>query len=182
MFIRTQRLFLRPGWSEDLTELLELINDESVLLNLAVEPMPATEEEIRKFLARPRDPLLPHFFINLRTPNGPKLIGGIGLGRDGDDVELGYWISKYHWGQGYATEALEAVLDHAHTLGHKRIVATHFADNPASARILHKAGFRTTGETRQCFSVGRGAEAPAVTFAVDLDPVGSASASTMLAD
>lgn len=173
MFIRSERLFLRPGWPEDWEEALDLLNDEAVVRNLATAPWPYTDEDARAYIARPRERLLPHFFITLPCSDGAKLIGSIGLGRDGDEVELGYWIARAHWGQGYATEATRAVLRLAGALGHGRIVASHFADNAASGRVLEKAGFRAIG-TRLRYSAGRGGEAPAVVHAVSLDaPLGS---------
>ncbi len=164
MFIRSERLFLRPPWPEDWEEILALISDRSVVMNLATAPWPYTAEDARAYIARPQVKLLPHFFVTLPTAEGAKLIGSIGLGRDGEDIELGYWIARDHWGQGYATEAARAVLGLAKMLGHRRVVADHFADNPASGRVLMKAGFRPTGRTHMRHSLGRGGEAPALSY------------------
>lgn len=169
MFIRSERLFLRPGWPEDWEELLGLINDEAVVRNLARVPWPYTAEDARNFAQRPQEKLLPHFFITLPTAEGAKLIGSAGLGRSDGEIELGYWIASDHWGQGYATEAARAVLRLAATLGHRRIVAHHFADNPASGRVLRKIGFRPAGEVRARYSMGRGGEAPALRHTVSLE-------------
>jgi len=173
MFIRTPRLFLRPSWPEDWEELFALLTDDAVALNIAVEDWPRTVEETKQFVSKPRENLLPHFFIYLRDHDGARLIGGIGLGRTGDDVELGYWIAPGSWGQGYATEALNAVVNHCRILGHRRLIASHFADNRATAKVLEKAGFRATGQTTMRFSVTRGAEVLSTTFAVDLEIAGS---------
>lgn len=168
MFIRTQRLFLRPGWPEDLDELLEVLSDDSVVRSIGVSPLPRSVPELRNYLSRPREPSLPHFFINLRDDDGARLIGGVGLARSGPDVELGYWLAPSHRGRGYATEAVSAVLEQAPMLGHAQIVAAHFADNAASARVLEQAGFKPTGETRLRHSAGRGGEAPARIYMADL--------------
>lgn len=171
MFIRTERLFLRPGWPEDMDELLDVLGDDEVTRNLAVVPLPADLEEARSYLSQPREKLLPHFFIYLRTSSGSALVGGIGLGRNGHDVELGYWIARAHRGRGYAGEAVRAVLDQARMLGHRRIVASHFADNAASARVLQSVGFVDTGAIHCRYSAGRGSEAPARIFVADLDTI-----------
>ena len=160
MFIRTERLFLRPGWPEDLEELLDVLGGDAVVRSIGVSALPRTQAELREVLARPLESLLPHFFINLREDDGAKLIGGIGLGRLGDDIELGYWIARRHRGHGYAAEAVKAVLAEARMLGHHHVVAAHFADD-ASASVLEQSGFKPTGEVRSRFSVGRGGEAPA---------------------
>jgi RimJ/RimL family protein N-acetyltransferase len=168
MFIRSERLFLRPAWPEDCEELIALATDESVARDIAVTHWPASAEEARRFIARPGERLLPNFFITLPTADGAKPIGSIGLFRDTQDVELGYWIGHRHWGQGYATEATRAVLGLARAIGHRRIFANHFGDNAASARVLEKTGFRRIGTNNSRKGAAPGGVAPAVTFAVDL--------------
>ena len=168
MFIRSERLFLRPGWPEDWPELLARIGDEGVVKNLARAPWPYTEGDARTFAEKPQDPRCPHFFVTLPTSTAPaQLIGGVGLGSDGDEVELGYWFGRDHWNRGYATEAARAVLRLARTLGHRRIVARHAIDNPASGRVLAKLGFRQSGEVRPSYSVARGEHVPAVMHTVE---------------
>jgi RimJ/RimL family protein N-acetyltransferase len=169
MFIRSERLFLRPGWPEDWAELLTAINNEHLVRNLATVPWPYTMDDAMAFAARGQERMLPHFFITLPTSDGAKLIGSIGLARDGDDVELGYWISHEHWGQGYATEAARAVLRLAATLGHSRIVAGHFTDNPASGRVLCKVGFVQSGELTSRISKARGGQAAYLPYELHLD-------------
>jgi len=168
MFIRSERLFLRPAWPEDWEEVYSLIADHGVVRNLARAPWPYTQEHAREFTTREQDRSLPHFLVTLPTASGSQIIGSAGLGDDNGQAELGYWIARQHWGKGFATEAACAVLRLAAALGHRRLVAGHFADNPASGRVLRKAGFRPTGEVRQRYSLGRGHEAPSVEFAIEL--------------
>jgi len=168
MFVRTERLLLRPSWPEDLDELLALLSEEDIARNLGVSAMPRSREELQALLVRPRSPRLPHFFINLRENHSIKLVGGIGLGQPEDDVELGYWIAPQYRGRGFAEEAARAVLTHAKAIGHRTILACHFADSPASGAVLEKAGFVRTGETRDRFSAERGEVAPANVYVADL--------------
>jgi len=167
MFIRTERLFLRPTWPDDLDEFVALLNHEEVARNIGTKMLPDSAEKAMEAISAPRDPLLPHFFINLRTDDGLKLIGGIGLGRDGEDVELGYWIGRDYWGQGFAGEAVEAVLKNAWMLGHPRIVANHVADSEATARVLLKAGFHPTGTIGTRYSRARGGDVEVMTYVAD---------------
>ncbi|MCE2841323.1 MAG: GNAT family N-acetyltransferase [Novosphingobium sp.] len=169
MFMRSERLFLRPGWPEDWEELLGRVADEAVVKNLAKAPWPYTDDDARWFASQPQDQRLPHFFITLPTSAEPaRLIGCIGLAQDGDAVELGYWLGREHWGKGYASEAARAVINVARVLGHKRLVAGHFIDNPASGRVLRKAGFRPTGQILQRFSLARGTEVASIEHELDL--------------
>ncbi len=154
MFHRSERLFLRPAFPEDWEAVLACIgSDEGVVRNLARAPWPYGEREARDFAAMPQDWRLPHFLITLP---GTGVIGSAGLGANGDEAELGYWIARDHWGRGYATEAAGAVLKIAHTLGHRRLVAGHFIDNPASGRVLRKIGFQPTGRIVKRNSCARG--------------------------
>ena len=168
MFIRTERLFLRPGWPEDLDDLLEALSDDTIR-RMTVFALPRTREEIEAYLRRPRDPHLPHFFMYRRGEQGAKLVGGIELNPYRGEVEVGYWIAPRYRGQGYALEALRAVIDWARTLGHHRLVAKHFVDNQASIRVLEAAGFHDTGSERMRYCAGREGEALARLYVVDLE-------------
>lgn len=168
MFIRSERLFLRPGWPEDWIELLAAIDDEEIVRNLVRVPWPYTADDARDFLSLPQERMLPRLFVTLPSADGARLIGGVGFTRDGDAVSLGYWIARAWWGQGYATEAVRAALSLGRALGHRAIVAHHFEDNPASGRVLRKAGFRPTGEGSFHYGAGRGGVGMARRYALDL--------------
>ena len=168
MFIRSERLFLRPGWPEDWTELLSVIGDEAFLRNLDSGASPCTMGDAIAAARRPQDRLLPHFFVTLPTGEGTKLIGSIWLRQVEDGVELGCWIARGYCGQGYATEAVRAVLGLAAALGHRRIGAVHFVGNPASRRVLEKTGFRLTGEREMRFSLEQGAEVSSVSYGLEI--------------
>ncbi|WP_086619422.1 GNAT family N-acetyltransferase [Erythrobacter tepidarius] len=173
MFHRSQRLLLRPIWPEDWQALLDGIADEGVVRNLAGIPWPYREQDARDFTALPVDPLHPRFLITRAAD--ARAIGCIGLGPLGEAAndcgtpELGYWVARPHWGQGYATEAAAAVLEIAAALGHRELVASHFLDNPASGRVLRKLGFEPTGRIAPRWSCGRGAYADAVQYRKLLD-------------
>jgi RimJ/RimL family protein N-acetyltransferase len=169
MFVRTERLFLRPAWPEDLDDLVAALGEEDIQRNVGVAPLPRTAQDVRAYLDRPRDPRLPHFFMYLRAPGGPQLVGGIGLGQYDEDVEVGYWIASRHRGRGFAGEALRAVVGQARILGHKRIVASHFADSPGTHQVLESAGFRDTGQVRSRYSAGRAMEYAVRVYVADLE-------------
>lgn len=162
MFARTPRLLLRPGFPEDAPALALAIADEAIVRNLATAPWPYRMRDAEAFLASPRDPLLPAMLVFERTSAAPQLVGACGLGRrPSGAVEMGYWIATGQWGRGFATEACTALIEIARALGLDQLHASHFIDNPASARVLDKLGFESTGLIALRMSCGRGNESPA---------------------
>jgi len=73
-------------------------------------------------------------------------VGGIGLVLKDDvfrrSAEIGYWHGEEYWGRGIVTEAVRAVTDYAFaTFDLCRVYAGVFEWNPASMRVLEKAGY-----------------------------------------
>ena len=169
MFIRSERLFLRPGWAEDWQELCTAIQDEGIVRNLVHAPWPCRPEHAADFAERMSTPALPRFLITVPSTAGSAVIGCVWLESRDQQIELGCWIARGHWGHGYATEAVRATLSVARALGHGRILARHFHDDPASARVLEKAGFSRTGKRPNRFSPARGELALSIEFEIRLD-------------
>lgn len=111
-----------------------------------------------------------------------RLIGGAGyFVRDSGVAELGFWIGRPWWGQGFATLATHAVIRHGfETDNVPAFSASHFVDNPASGRVLAKLGFVVMGEGRQ-WSVARSADVAAVSCWLDRDRFESVTAIRSLA-
>jgi len=85
-----------------------------------------------------------HWVIALA--NAPTAaIGAIGVRPEGQPgrADIGYWLSKEHWGQGLMTEAVQAVAQYGFVhLNLHRLEATAYLTNPASSAVLQKAGFQ----------------------------------------
>ncbi|MBC2670405.1 GNAT family N-acetyltransferase [Novosphingobium piscinae] len=170
MFFRSERLFLRPAWPEDWSDLFHAVADAEICRNLAAVPWPYHPQDAQVFAALPQDPRYPHFLVTLPGRDGGETIGTVALLRGAAGrTELGYWITRAHWGRGFATEAVRAALVLARTLGHGLVHAAHFHDNPASGRVLRKAGFRPSGTIETCFSQARGETVAAIHHAIQLD-------------
>lgn len=170
MFYRSQRLLLRPHWPEDWPAIYAGINDEGVVRNLARAPWPYREEDAQDFAKLPQIRRSPRFAITLAGSG--ELIGCIGLDpkEHGDSaLELGYWIARKAWGQGYACEAGGAMINIAMMLGARRLEAGHYVDNPASGRVLQKLGFVRQAETVMRYSLGRNADVETVEYALELE-------------
>ncbi len=154
--IGTPRLKLRRLRMSDAQRIAQFCDDPGVGRNLAMTPLPylpvAAEGWIMINAAR-----APHgrdFVYAIDLPS-EGLIGMIGAHRRGEDsFEVGYWLGRPYWGQGFATESATAFVSEAGKLG--ALEAGHFVDNPASGRVLSKVGFAYTGETKPMFSLGRG--------------------------
>ncbi len=170
MFARTERLLLRPSWPEDAQELHRAIDDEGIVRNLARAPWPYSVDDARSFATAAQPVQFPNFMLMLRTDGAPRLVGSCGLGELNGEAELGYWIARPYWGLGFATEAGRAVVRIARALGHKRLIAGHFTDNPASGRVLRKLGFKSTGHVEQRHSLGRGQSVPCALYQKELEP------------
>lgn len=168
MFIRTERLFLRPAWAEDARELARAIAHHDVVRMLANAPWPYGEGDAEAWIAKVKDPRFPTLLVT-SPADGGRIVGSVGISGDrGTAPEAGYWIAPDRWGRGYATEALGGLLTLARTLGHRRIFGRHAVDNPASGRVLRKAGFRPTGRNRPCVSLSRGVTVDAPEYALEL--------------
>jgi RimJ/RimL family protein N-acetyltransferase len=74
------------------------------------------------------------------------IIGACGIAMQDGAPDVGYWLGTKHWGNGYATEAVRALIDFGFTeLCHDALQAGARVTNPASRRILEKCGFQWTG-------------------------------------
>jgi RimJ/RimL family protein N-acetyltransferase len=161
-------LTLRPGWPEDAPALHAAIAHEVVVSRLGRAPWPYTPDDAAAFLTTPPGPSEVTCLIWSHEAREPQLVGGIGVAADEGGHELGYWLTPAAWGRGYATEAARVVVDIArHALRLPRLVAAHHLDNPASARVLAKVGFREIARTRR-FSRGRGADVECGVHELDL--------------
>lgn len=170
MFARTQRLTLRPLWMEDAEAITQAIAHEAVVYKLARVPWPYRLDDARAWLGRA--PQTGEATLAVLAHEGaarPRLIGVIGIHPEGDGHEFGYWLTPSAWGRGYATEAGRAMLGIArHAMGLRELRSSHFVDNPASARVLCKLGFRPSGEPVSRFCLASGDERPSVPLAIDL--------------
>ncbi|MFN5244217.1 MAG: GNAT family N-acetyltransferase, partial [Novosphingobium sp.] len=109
----------------------------------------------------------PGFRLAVCLPDG-ALIGTVGIGPEAPP-SCAYFIDPAPAGQGFATEAMQALLaDAIPRFAFTEIEADHFADNPASGRVLRKAGFRPTGQILQRFSLARGTEVASIEHELDL--------------
>jgi RimJ/RimL family protein N-acetyltransferase len=136
----------------DLESIVRHANNRNVWLNLRDRfPHPYTDADARNFLdmvvgVTP----VTSFAIALDD----EAVGGIGFTVQNDvahrSAEIGYWLGEQFWGRGIATEALTAVTEYAfRNFDLCRLYAHVFEWNPASARVLEKAGYQFEGRLKK---------------------------------
>ncbi len=152
--LRTERLALRPFEIADAEEVQRWAGDRDIAAMTLTIPHPYEEGMAEEWIATHQERFergeLVNFAMTLRD-EGP-VIGAVGLSIAGqhERAELGYWIGKPWWGQGYCTEAARTVVRYGfEQLGLNRIQASHFEQNPASGRVLQKIGMAHEGRSRQ---------------------------------
>jgi len=155
-----EQIILRAWRRSDISSLVRYANNRKIWLNLRdIFPHPYTLAEAEKWIAICESNQGPttSFAIELQG----EAIGGIGC-RLLDDVncktaEIGYWLGEPFWGRGIATAALKRTTEYAfQTYSLERLQALVFEWNPASARVLEKAGYVLEGRLRSSiFKDGR---------------------------
>ncbi len=158
--MRTKRLILRDLNHADARRIAVLAGDIDVARMTARLPHPYTEFDAEEWIRG----IESNEYVQGIEHDG-YLIGLIGYTINTDrSAELGYWIGKPWWGHGYATEAAEAVIRHAFRVARvQRMTCCHFIDNPASARVIEKLGFRCIGACK-AFCLARNAEVQTLNY------------------
>lgn len=141
--IKTERLVLKKPRPRDKQSIVSQIGDWEVVKWLSEVPYPYTEGDADDWInSLSRQELTFNIF------ESDSLVGGIRLTHEDDDYyDLGYWLGRQYWGQGFATEACKGLLYYAtDKLDIRHFKSSYMAGNDDSARVLAKLGFRKTGE------------------------------------
>jgi len=149
----TQRLVLRPFADSDAEVVEQLLNDKEIASNTRSIQYPYPPGDALKWIARHQvmweNGNAYNFSIRLHASD--ELVGAIGLESNKVDhnAELGYWLGRKFWNQGFTTEAARRVIEFGfETVGFYRITAHHLSRNPASGRVLEKIGMTKEGLLR----------------------------------
>jgi len=162
----TQRLSARAPVNGDAPRITELMQDKELPWMLARAPWPYTLTDAESWVehaASVRTGGTEYPFSLHHAAHG--LIGSVGMSHAQDDIwEIGYWIGKPYWGQGFVTEAARGLLEWAaRTHGVTRFISGHIVDNAASGHVLLKLGFSVAGE-HTMYVKGRNCEVNAVRY------------------
>jgi len=150
--LTTDRLVIRRLRTTDAGTVTDYRNDPSVaryqgwVLPYPIEKVVA---DITADAARPWP--CPDDGMNVAIERDGDVIGDLYVAwdHDGTTATVGYTLAPSHHGNGYATEAVAALVDHLFTHGVSRVSASVDPANTASVRVLHRVGFRldSTGRT-----------------------------------
>jgi ribosomal-protein-alanine N-acetyltransferase len=151
--IATGRLRLRPFEPGDADAVRVLADNDAVSRTTLNIPHPYPAGEAEKWIAshaRKRELRDSMSYAITRAESG-VLLGAVTLTWINRSLaELGYWIGEPHWNNGYCSEAVRALVEFAfERLEISRIVAEHLALNPASGRVMQKAGMLRVGSRRK---------------------------------
>jgi RimJ/RimL family protein N-acetyltransferase len=170
--IETERLMLRPLGESDIDPMVEALDDFDISRNLARVPYPYHRDDALDFLSFVSSNDKQSHFSAICKRQTPKVLLGVisyEWSEEKRNAELGYWLSKPHWGQGLMTEAAIAVVKHAFTENHHpELVSCFHDDNPFSGRILSRVGFERVGACNH-FSKAQGKELPVTNMRLTLD-------------
>lgn len=143
--LTSKRLILRPFLLDDASALYGWSSDAEVTKYLRFQPHTSLHDSqkiIKHWLREHENP--PHFHWAVEKREDLQVIGSIGIeitSLHDNRGELGYCLRREDWNNGYMTEALKAVLHFGFEYaGFHRLEACHSTLNPASGKVMEKAG------------------------------------------
>lgn len=169
--LQTPRLRLRPFQGMDVPAFHKLINDWEICRRVPDAPFPYSAQRAQEWVeaasARHDSGVVEQFAIT-EVQSG-QLVGCVGVrrGKNKQVAELGYWVGRPHWRQGFALEACRRLVDWAFAeLSLEQITAVVAADNEGSMAVLRHLGFSQTGQGHRVFSCRPGEKLPVKHFAL----------------
>jgi RimJ/RimL family protein N-acetyltransferase len=145
---------LRPYRADDLDALVELADDAAVTRWMTAGfPYPYTRADGESWLAVAT---VENPTKNFAIEVDGEYAGAVGIlprhGEHDGSAIFGYWLGRRFWGRGIASDAARTLARHAlRERGLRRLEASVFVPNVASARVLEKAGFRLEGRLRASY-------------------------------
>jgi [ribosomal protein S5]-alanine N-acetyltransferase len=152
--LETERLILRRLELADAPSIQTLVSDKRIAMYSLSIPYPYPEGGALEFInsshERTAQGVSIELALVLRAEH--QVIGCVGLRPKPHkrSAEIGYWVGVPYWSHGYMTEAVRHVIQYAFDVMElNRIYATYLVSNPASGRVMQKAGMTHEGTMRQ---------------------------------
>jgi [ribosomal protein S5]-alanine N-acetyltransferase len=148
--ITTKRLVLRIFQKSDAVAVTKLCNNYNIYKNTLYLPYPYTIEDALSWIEHHLDNFNANksYEFAITDKESGELYGAIALSNNQkfNNGEIAYWIGKKFWGNGYATEAAQAILHFAfEEKQYHKVFARYFNSNPASGRVMQKLGLKKEG-------------------------------------
>ncbi len=152
--LETRRLILRPFNLDDAKDVQRLAGDKEIAEVTLNIPHPYEDGMAEGWIsthekAHNEGNSLTYAIVHRE---GKYLIGCISLmiNRDDNKAEIGYWIGKAYWDNGYCSEAASKLIDYGFKeIELNRIYGRHLKKNPASGKVMEKLGMKYEGCLRQ---------------------------------
>lgn len=148
----TPHLALDRFTMDDVPEAARWLSDPEVCRNLLLRPGQPYEEYERMIrrIVQNYDTQEDYFQWCIREEGRPIGRFSLAVNRRHCGGEVAYYIARPAWGKGYMTEVLTRVIRFCfEELGLNRVEADHFAENPASGKVMEKSGMKREGYARQ---------------------------------
>jgi len=148
--ITTKRLKLRLFQKSDAADVTTLCNNYNIYKNTLYLPYPYSIDDALSWIEHHLDNFnanKTYEFAIIDKERG-ELFGAIALTNNQKfkNGEIAYWIGEEFWGNGYATEAAQAILQFAFDeKKYHKVFARYFNSNPASGRVMRKLGMKQEG-------------------------------------
>ena len=152
--LETERIFLRQLKIDDANDVFSIKGDPTFhQLQHCHKNIEETINWLKYLQNIYKDNDVYHWGLELKS--NKKIIGEIYQVRHFNEYkrfDVAYSINKNYWNNGYATEALSSIIKYLiKTVGYNRIEANHYIDNPASGKVMEKAGMKKEGTLRQYY-------------------------------
>lgn len=153
LIIETDRLILRIWNLDDISDLVEGLNNLNVSKWLAGAPYPYTENDAKEFINKTLENNLYNFAIVLKSEN--KVIGGTQISNisyANGTAGGGIWLNEKYQGFGYGKEAFGARIKYAfEVLNLRRLENGYFKENEKSHKMQLRFGYKDEGIRRKKF-------------------------------
>lgn len=157
--LRTERFVLRPFTVADAPDVQRLAGEREIAATTLAIPHPYPDGFAETWISDHAESWKERREIRFAITDASsekstagELLGAsvLKLQLEHHEAEVGYWVGKPHWGRGIASEVAAELVRYAfEEMGLHRVHAFCLTNNPASGRVLEKAGLRYEGTNRE---------------------------------
>ena len=144
MIFETKRLLIRKLQVVDIEPFYELESNPKVLQYATGEPknLEESKEDLKQLIVRYTNKKNDFWIYAIERKSDNEFVGTVALVKDeeGND-EIGYRFIERYWGNGFATELCEGLIQYCKSVGMKKLIGCVVDENIASAKILERFNF-----------------------------------------